>query len=168
MFLKKHSAFNMTNEDFSKVKLVIAIGNPGSKYEFTRHNAGMILIDAIRKVFPEIANSRYMKSDVFMNNSGVFVSKWMRMYKCKPEELLILHDDLDLEIGKFKLQFGKGPKVHNGLNDIDSKLRTKNYWRLRIGVDNLKERFSGADYVLSKFTNEELELMQTAFTKFHV
>lgn len=164
----------------SIIKLIISLGNPGKKYEFTRHNAGHLVLENLElKITNEKLNKlanleinsdvKVFKSDTFMNDSGVFVSKKLKYYKIKPEELLIIHDDLDLKLGEHKLQFATGPKVHNGILDIEQKLKTKNFWRLRIGIDNRtqdqKKFMSGVDYVLEEFSKEELEIIYTIGNK---
>lgn len=149
------------------IRIIISIGNPGKKYYSTRHNAGHLVREKyFQKNFPNIpniefaANVKSLASDKFMNNSGDFVAQQLAFYKCKPEELLVLHDDLDIPLGEYKLQFAKGPKVHNGINDIESKIRTKNFWRMRIGIDGRlpesRDYIQGRDYVLDNFTKEEL------------
>ena len=92
-----------------------------------------------------------------MNDSGRFVKKQTSAYNLVPSALYVVHDDLDIPLGKFKIQFGHGPKDHNGIIDIEEKLGTKDFWRVRIGVDNRKpdDRTEGEDYVLQGFTEEE-------------
>jgi PTH1 family peptidyl-tRNA hydrolase len=92
-----------------------------------------------------------------MNESGVFVKKLVDQYKLEPSNLYIAHDDLDIPLGAYKIQLGVGPKVHNGVNSVEEELGTKDFWRVRIGVDNRKpdDRTSGEEYVLQDFTAEE-------------
>ena len=92
-----------------------------------------------------------------MNQSGEFVSGQLKKYKIDPEDLYIIHDDLDIVLGEFKIQFGRGPKDHNGLRSVDEALGTDQYWHVRIGVDNrpLDARPMGEEYVLQNFTDEE-------------
>ena len=91
-----------------------------------------------------------------MNESGIFVKK----LKVKPENLYVVHDDLDIPLGKFHIQFGVGPQLHNGLESIEQHLNTKDFWRIRIGVDNRKSPADGETYVLNDFTNEEKSLLE--------
>lgn len=168
---------NMSN--FFHLKLIVSLGNPGKKYEFTRHNAGHLVLERLESKFRDekceifelkhvkfSPDVKFFKSDTFMNESGSFVAKKLKYYKIKPEELLVIHDDLDLEISEYKLQFAIGPKVHNGILDIEQRLETKNFWRLRVGIDNRtkeqKEYTSGADYLLEKFTASELVILDNA------
>jgi len=140
------------------IKMLISIGNPGEKYAHTRHNAGHILLDILLdKNIVSRNDYKIFKSSDFMNKSGEFVSKKLNYYKFKVENLLIIHDDLDLKIGEYKLQFAKGPKVHNGLLSIEKHLRSQGFWRLRVGIENrsAESHESGMDYVLNNFTSEE-------------
>jgi PTH1 family peptidyl-tRNA hydrolase len=158
-----------------KIKLIISIGNPGKKYLHTRHNAGHIALQVLEDNFQEyVQNIKICKSDVFMNLSGEFVKEKLKYYKLEPVNLLILHDDLDLALGNNKFVFARGPKVHNGINDIEEKLNSKNFYRMRIGIDNRnadqRENMLPRDYVLEKFSNSELtiltESINCTFNKF--
>ena len=96
-----------------------------------------------------------------MNESGDFVKKLVDQYKLKPEALYIVHDDLDILLGSFKIQFGRGPKDHNGLKSIDEALGTDQYWHVRVGVDNRPQdnRPMGEEYVLQNFTDDERAIL---------
>lgn len=97
-----------------------------------------------------------------MNESGNFVSELIHRYKIHPSDLYIVHDDLDILLGKYKIQFGKGPKDHNGLNSINEALRGNEYWHVRIGVDNRStdSRPMGEEYVLQSFSDEETVIIE--------
>jgi PTH1 family peptidyl-tRNA hydrolase len=99
------------------------------------------------------------KSDVFMNESGVFVKKLVDKYKPDLSDLYIIHDDLDIPLGSYKIQFGVGPKVHNGVNSVETEIGTKEFWRVRIGIENrIKNKESGTrgeNYVLENFSDDE-------------
>jgi len=149
------------------MKLIIGLGNPGIKYLNNRHNVGHMVIDAI-KVGPSKDASKgptfkVLKSDKFMNNSGSFVLKLVTRFKILASDLYVIHDDLDIPLGAFKIQFGKGPKVHNGLNNIYEKLKTKDFWHVRVGIENrekrMENRIKGETYVLQDFTNEEMIIL---------
>jgi PTH1 family peptidyl-tRNA hydrolase len=135
------------------MKFIVGLGNPGKDYLNTRHNVGFMVIDAL----PKSSKFKALKSDQFMNESGVFVSKQIKAHHIKPEGLYVVHDDLDIKLGEYKIQFGHGPKDHNGILSIEEELRTKYFWRVRVGVDNrpLDNRPMGEAYVLQNFTNEE-------------
>jgi PTH1 family peptidyl-tRNA hydrolase len=142
------------------MKLIIALGNPGDKYKNNRHNVGYILLkDLIQR-----RHSRgdvIKKSNVFINQSGDFVKKLVEQYHLKPSDLWVIHDDLDIPLGSYKIQKGKGPKLHKGINSIEEALGTDDFWRVRVGVDNRnpEDRISGEEYVLQDFTEEELKIL---------
>lgn len=142
------------------MKLIVGLGNSGQEYANTRHNAGYLLVDKLQELkLPKSVIVR--KTDTFMNESGVFVKKLANQYKLKTPDLYIVHDDLDLPIGNYKIQFGKGPKDHNGVASVDAELGTNEYWHIRIGVDNrpLDNRPMGEEYVLQDFTGKEREIL---------
>ncbi len=97
-----------------------------------------------------------------MNESGKFVKKIATNYELPTTNLYIVHDDLDIPLGQYKIQFGVGPKVHNGILSIENSLNTKDFWRIRIGIDNRSpaKRETGEQYVLEDFTKEELEILK--------
>lgn len=130
--------------------LFIGLGNPGEKYKNNRHNAGYMVADSSKKV-------KVFKTNTFMNDSGGFVLSQLKKTGTDTSNLYIIHDDLDIRLGEYKVQFGKGPKDHNGLNDIYDKLGTKDFYHVRIGVDNrdITNRVLGEEYVLQDFANDE-------------
>lgn len=136
------------------MKLVVGLGNPGSKYVNTRHNAGFLVADKLSD-----NDFLLLKPDKFMNRSGVVLKAFLKKHpKIEFKDIYMVHDDLDIELGKYKITFGKGPKVHNGLKSIYEQLGSKDFWHVRIGIDNrLKTGFKGTgeDYVLSNFRPEE-------------
>ena len=139
------------------MKLVVGIGNPEVKYKNTRHNVGMMVVDELISG-GRIKNIVVKRSDKFMNDSGSFIKKQLTKYpSVTVSDLYVIHDDLDIPLGAFKIQFGKGPKVHNGLNDIYEKLGTNEFWHVRVGVDkrNSENRVKGDEYVLQDFSEEE-------------
>lgn len=142
------------------MKLIVSIGNPGVAYANTRHNAGFLVVEALQNSkLPKDVVLR--KSDVFMNESGTFVKKLVNNYKLDLNSLYVIHDDLDIKLGEYKIQFGRGPKDHNGLKSIDEELGTDQYWHVRVGVDNrpLDGRVMGEEYVLQNFSGEEKEMI---------
>lgn len=148
------------------MRLLVGLGNPGEKYESTRHNAGFYLVDAFHdQKIPKDFVVR--KSDMFMNESGIIVKKLVDRYELDINNLYIAHDDLDIPLGAYKIQFGVGPKVHNGVNSVERELRTKDFWRIRIGVDNRKpdDRIQGEEYVLQDFTEEERKILNSIITE---
>lgn len=146
------------------MKLIIGLGNPESKYKNNRHNVGQIFCDYIKDK-NKLKKYNVVLSTNYMNDSGSFVSSQVKKSNLNLNNLYIVHDDLDIKIGEFKIQLAKGPKDHNGLNDIYEKLGSKEFWHIRIGVDDreLGDRVEGKDYVLSDFTTEEKELLNNVF-----
>ncbi|WP_269496998.1 aminoacyl-tRNA hydrolase [Castellaniella sp. S9] len=134
------------------IRLIVGLGNPGPEYEATRHNAGFWLADHFaddlhatftldKTFFAWVARARHAgeavtlaKPATFMNRSGQAVGALARFYKLRPEQILVLHDELDLPPGSVKLKQGGGHAGHNGLRDIQSALSSPAFWRLRIGI----------------------------------
>lgn len=102
------------------------------------------------------------KPQTFMNNSGVPVKAVLDFYKLAPEDLIVIHDDIDIEIGKYKISRDSGSAGHNGVADIIEKLGTQNFKRIRIGIanDKLRTQIDPADFVLQKFSNDELDKIE--------
>lgn len=115
-----------------KPKLIIGLGNPDKKYENTYHNVGHLFIEYLKTLNP--SGYTLLASDVYMNESGKFVAKEIKKSGAKPEELLIVHDDSDIELGKYKLSFGRGAAGHHGVESVQAALKTNDFWRLRIGI----------------------------------
>ncbi len=135
----------------SGIKLIVGLGNPGDKYEATRHNAGFWFVNQIAaqtntkmaldaKFFGVIGKLKQdtllLMPTTFMNSSGKAVAALANYYKILPKEILVTHDELDLPAGSAKLKFGGGHGGHNGLRDIHAALGTADYWRLRLGIDH--------------------------------
>lgn len=149
------------------MKLIVGLGNPGQKYKNNRHNVGFMVVDELAKLnLPDVV---LFKPQKFMNRSGQEVKKLVEKWKgATLPDLYVIHDDLDIELGKFKISFGKGPKVHNGLRSIYEQLGTKDFWHVRIGIDNrLKTGFKGTgeEYVLENFRPEEREIIEEVIDK---
>ena len=96
-----------------------------------------------------------------MNDSGVFVKKLVEQNKANLSDLWVIHDDLDIALGSYKIQKGKGPKLHNGVNSIERELGSEDFWRVRVGVDNRspESRILGEEYVLQDFTEGEKQIL---------
>lgn len=148
------------------MKLIVGLGNPGKDYLNTRHNVGFMVVDALES---QIRNSKYeiqnkfkiLKSTNFMNESGEFVNSLYTKYNIQNTNLYIVHDDLDIRLGEFKIQFGRGPHDHNGLKSVDEAIGTDQYWHVRVGVDNrpLDHRPIGEEYVLQDFSDDEKKIL---------
>ena len=158
------------------MKLIIALGNIGKDYEDTRHNFGFMLLDqiSIKYSFSNVGikhNSEIftgkiddikiiaIKPQTFMNLSGRAVISVMNFYKINIEDIIILHDDIDLDLGVVKFKKGGGNAGHNGLKSIDSVIG-KNYKRLRLGVGRPENpRYEISDYVLGRFSKKEIDIV---------
>jgi PTH1 family peptidyl-tRNA hydrolase len=163
------------------IKLIVGLGNPGRQYEKTRHNAGFLFLDTLadqlgciwaneskfQGAFAQgkIASTPLMmlKPDTFMNRSGQSVGKVARYYKLQPEEILVVHDELDFNPGIVKLKKDGGHAGHNGLRDIIAHLNSNQFYRLRIGIGRPAAGKVVADFVLSSPPKSEFELLQVAF-----
>lgn len=153
-------------------RLVVGLGNPGADYEETRHNAGFWFVELLARslgvsLAPQakfFGNAgRYgemwlLEPATFMNRSGQAVGALARFYKIQPEEILVVHDDLDLPPGGIRLKRGGGNGGHNGLKDIQAALSTPDFWRLRLGIGhprNLGLNQQVVDFVLHRPRVEE-------------
>ena len=148
------------------MRLIVGLGNPGEKYGNNRHNVGHMTVDALLKGL--LPNGFIVKkTDSYMNESGIFVKKLVEQYHLDISNLWVIHDDLDIPLGSFKIQLGRGPKIHKGLMSIDRELGTDAYWHVRIGVDNrsLNDRTPGEEYVLKDFNQEELKIVGEVIEK---
>jgi peptidyl-tRNA hydrolase, PTH1 family len=152
------------------MKLMVGLGNYGDNYGQTRHNAGFMILDQMVcgvpfredvKFMADIVKSDlvwYVKPKTYMNNSGLSVQKIVSYFDIEMTDLMVVHDDLDIRLGDYKIQLGIGPKVHNGILSIERQLKNKNFWRTRVGVDNRSvydRTMTGADYVLQKMSGLE-------------
>lgn len=167
----------------STIRLIVGLGNPGPEYEKTRHNAGFWLVDelawqhkaALRaesKFFGEAARATLAAGDLwllkpmtYMNLSGQAVAALAKFYKIAPEEILVVHDELDLPPGAARFKQGGGHGGHNGLKDIIARLGSPNFWRLRIGIGHPGDRNEVANFVLKKARAEEQQAIDDAMAK---
>ena len=150
------------------MKLIVGLGNPGSKYINTRHNVGFMAIDAINsRKFINSKNIILVKPQTFMNESGRDVVKAVNFYKISLDDLYVIHDDLDLKLGEYKIQKGIGPKLHYGITSIEDALKSKDFYRVRVGVDNREStnRISGEEYVLQNFLPKERKIIENTIKK---
>lgn len=153
----------------NSIKAIIGLGNPGNRFKQTRHNIGFVLLDALadeyNASFKTIKNMELaeviindskillIKPQTFMNNSGEIIP-YLQKQGIKPEEILVVHDELELPFGTIKLKFGGSHKGHNGLKSIIEVIG-KDFWRLRFGISRPEEGYDVGDYVLSPFTKTE-------------
>lgn len=153
------------------MKLVIGLGNPGREYESTRHNIGFMIIDKYiggTTDYKEKFNSLYIKKNIngeevifvkpttYMNLSGKSVIQFMNFFKIEVDDIIVIQDDLDMNVGTFKLKKNSSDGGHNGIKSIISSIGSKNFARLKVGILN-ESKFNSADFVLKKFTNNDLE-----------
>jgi PTH1 family peptidyl-tRNA hydrolase len=167
------------------MKLVVGLGNPGNEYKNTRHNSGFLFVDFLKEKIGggEFLVEKKFKAEIwqnkdliiakpltFMNDSGFSVSNILRFYKISPLDMVLAFDDLDINFGEFKVSFGKGPRVHNGLNSVVKQVGVSEFWHVRIGICGeeysliKKDQKSMAwDYILKRFSQEELERLLLVF-----
>jgi PTH1 family peptidyl-tRNA hydrolase len=165
------------------MKLIVALGNPGLRYSETRHNAGVIVLDEIAAEFrfpttelnlkfralmtdKVIEGEKIIiaKPQDYMNKSGEVVKKIMDYFEIPLENLIVLHDDLDIELGKFKVAENSSAAGHNGVQDIIDKLGTQKFKRIRIGIEGEEKRkervMPGDAFVLQDFSSEEIKIVK--------
>ncbi len=146
------------------MKLIIGLGNPGEKYEKTRHNAGFIAIEELKKDKP--SRVVLVKPQTFMNNSGKAVKELVDYYGVKPQDLWIIHDDIDLSIGEYKISEGQGSAGHKGVQSVIDILGTKGFNRVRIGIcPSAGKPKNVEDFVLKKFSKEEIGKLKETLKK---
>ncbi len=152
------------------MKLIVGLGNKGNEYNNTRHNVGFMVVDnyinknnltlksKLDGLYAEtIINGEkviFLKPQNYINLSGDVISKYIKYFKIDIKDILVIHDDMDLEIGTFKIRYKGGSAGHNGLKNIESNLKTNEYKRIKIGIS--KNNIDKVDYVLGKFSSTEL------------
>ena len=163
----------------SAIKLITGLGNPGTKYDGTRHNAGFWFVDELARRYNGIfkVESRFsgecckvdiagstvwlLKPSTFMNRSGLSVKQLSSFFKISPNEILIAHDELDILPGTLRLKSGGGHGGHNGLRDLHAQIG-KDYWRLRLGIGHPGDAKKVADYVLSRpSASDEIDIRRS-------
>ena len=166
----------------SQIKLFIGLGNPGEKYSDTRHNAGFWWIDIVAhqqninlqnsdKFFSSIGKSSnaeefyVAKPTTFMNDSGKALAAIAKFYKINPNEILVIHDDLDIDVGQAKLKFGGSHGGHNGLKSIFACIGSQDFWRLKIGIGHPGEKHLVVDYVLKNPSSKERDLIDESIER---
>lgn len=166
------------------MKIIFGLGNPGKEYINTRHNIGFQLLDFIcnkknisflrNKFNAEVAeyivdNDKVLlvKPLSYMNLSGSVISKFVSFYKVDLDDILVIHDDLDLEFGKVKFVYNSSSGGHNGIKDIERCLGTRDYLRLKIGISNNKN-YDTKDYVLGKFSSDDIKVLDDILSKMPV
>ncbi|MBI5229804.1 MAG: aminoacyl-tRNA hydrolase [Candidatus Magasanikbacteria bacterium] len=166
------------------MKLIVGLGNPGTRYAKTRHNIGFMLVDALaqdtsldcgvwkmnKKFNAEIAHSAdrktiLLKPQTFMNESGRAVRAALQFFKLPSDDLYVIHDDLDVPFGAYKIQQGRGSAGHRGIESIFTYIATRNFTRVRIGIADGEKQKQGADFVLARFTKKEQKELPALFAR---
>ncbi len=157
------------------MKLIVGLGNPGKEYEYTRHNVGFMSIDHYlgNVSYKKKNNALYFEKNIneekvifvkpltFMNESGVAVKYFLDYFKVPIEDLLIIYDDMDFDIGSFKIRKSGSSGGHNGIKSIIKYVDTDNFKRVRIGIS--RSTYNSIDYVLGKFSKNDLEKLEFVF-----
>lgn len=167
----------------NNIQIIAGLGNPGAEYEKTRHNAGFWFIDQLVSKYnltlkneskfsaqlgrlnSASGNVWIIKPTTFMNRSGQSIAQLARFYKIQPEQILVVHDELDLSPGVVKLKQGGGHGGHNGLRDSISQLADKNFYRLRLGIGHPGSKEQVVGFVLGKTPSSEKILIASAIDK---
>lgn len=166
----------MSSQAIPSPFLIVGLGNPGRKYQNTRHNAGFLLLNALAKemgiTFSRLQSKALVthgllegqkvilaKPQTYMNLSGKAVGSLMKFYKLPPEALLVIYDDVDLPFGVLRMRPKGGAGGHKGMASIIQHLGTQDFPRLRIGIDRPPGRMDAAAYVLQNFSSDELEAL---------
>ena len=152
------------------MKLIVGLGNKGNEYNNTRHNVGFMVVDnyinknnltlksKLDGLYAEtVINGEkviFLKPQNYINLSGDVINKYIKYFKIDIKDILVIHDDMDLEIGTFKIRYKGGSARHNGLKNIEANLKTNEYKRIKIGIS--KNNIDKVDYVLGKFSSIEL------------
>ncbi|MDD2873563.1 MAG: aminoacyl-tRNA hydrolase [Azoarcus sp.] len=171
----------MTTAAARPPRLVVGLGNPGTEYSETRHNAGFWFCERLAdqlgarfshesRFYGLVANARdagvmLLMPQTFMNRSGQAIGALARFYRIEPAEILLVHDELDVPPGQLRLKFGGGLGGHNGLKDTSAHLNTNDYWRLRIGIGHPGDRNEVVNYVLKPARREEQALIDEAIDR---
>jgi PTH1 family peptidyl-tRNA hydrolase len=167
----------------ASLRLIVGLGNPGSEYAETRHNAGFWFCERLARELGTsfaresryhgfVAKARVAGADLwllmpqtFMNRSGQAVQALAHFYRIEPGEMLVVHDELDIPPGQLRLKYGGGLGGHNGLKDITGHLGTQDYWRLRVGIGHPGDRNDVINYVLKPPRREEREEIDAALDR---
>lgn len=162
------------------MKLIVGLGNPGNEYINTRHNVGFNFLDNVLKKCNDYQEKRkfdglysivelngekimLLKPEKYMNLSGEVLKKYTDFFKIDINDILVIHDDLDLPCGKIRIRYKGSSGGHNGLKNIETNLKTNCYKRIRIGISH-PEKNNIVDFVLGKFTKEETEVINSTLS----
>ncbi|MBE7122727.1 aminoacyl-tRNA hydrolase [Bacillus cereus] len=166
----------------TRMKLIVGLGNPGREYELTRHNIGFMAIDALAKRWNISLNEQkfkglfgagfvngekviLLKPLTYMNLSGESIRPLMDYYKIDVEDFIVMYDDLDIPVGKLRLRMKGSAGGHNGVKSTISHLGTQEFQRIRMGIDRPQNGMKVVDYVLGRFTSEEISDVNQSIEK---
>lgn len=141
------------------MRLIVGLGNPGKKYEKTRHNIGFRVIENLKSQIPNL-KSYLFKPKTFMNLSGQEVARKLTSLNLKPQDLIVIHDDLDLPFGKIRIRHKGRSGGHKGVQSIIDALKTENFTRIKIGIGRPKKGIEAERYVLEEFSPLEEKMMK--------
>lgn len=162
------------------MKLLIGLGNPGRKYEKTKHNVGFMVVDELLRNQPGFHMKRskfqsmyeeirvdgepvvFIQPTTYMNLSGESIRQWMDFYKVEPKDIFVIYDDMDLPAGKIRIRKKGGHGGHNGMRSLIDHLGTKDFIRLKVGIDRPLPAQSVTQHVLSPFRKDQEDLVQQA------
>ncbi len=148
------------------MKLIVGLGNPGKQYENTRHSTGFFFVARLKNEGWDVDEVvKFFKNTSFMNDSGIDVKKAISQFRISLEDMLVIHDELDLEPGQFKLQFGRSAAGHKGVQSVIDKLGSPDFWRLRIGIGRPPEGVEADDYVLGHFSLQEQQIIDSIYSQ---
>ena len=144
--------------------LIVGLGNPGKKYQQTRHNTGFVVLDKLKSLY--LKGVVYLKPKTFMNNSGKEVKLLMSKYKIQTDNLWVVHDDIDLPLGKIRIVKNRGAGGHKGVESIIKEIKNKNFIRFRIGIcPKAGKPRSSEKFVLQKFNKDEEKILKEVIKK---
>ncbi|GAA5169601.1 aminoacyl-tRNA hydrolase [Viridibacterium curvum] len=160
-------------------RLIVGLGNPGPEYSETRHNAGFWFCERLADKLGarlnleskyhgyvgKVGNVWILLPQTFMNRSGQSVLALAHFFRILPNEILVVHDELDIPPGQLRLKYGGGLGGHNGLKDISSRLSTQDYWRLRVGIGHPGDKSQVANFVLNRAQRAEQELIDASIDR---
>lgn len=145
------------------MKYFFGLGNTGKQYEKTRHNIGHKFIEFLKS--KDIQNAKFEINSGYMNEAGLSAQQFVHFYKIDLNNFYLVHDDLDLPVGEYRLQFDRGPAGHHGVESVIGHVGTQAFNRIRIGIGKPPEFIDVADFVLQNFTKEESKLISETFDK---
>ncbi len=172
--------FTKKGYNITQMKLIVGLGNPGEKYESSRHNLGFVALDHLLKKLTRLKQSVWteekkfkaltkeieidgekiilLKPTTFMNDSGIAVKAYLSYFKIDPKDMYLVHDELDIPLGKIRIRYGGSGGGHNGVNSVIEHLGTDKFLRIRLGIGHEARQSAGrdsADYVLGTFESHE-------------